>query len=169
MKLSNRDLLLLSDGLLALIKNYGEAQKLINDERIIGAISGEIHRCQRLNSRLMSEIKGNGDRVDVEKRTDMFNDGKINIEDAELYVLAKNIDSDGFNFVVEASNISQREIAKELGIRPQNLNLWLKGKQPISKKHIPKLEKILGVSHEYFNKELTLDEKVEIIRCYKTK
>lgn len=54
------------------------------------------------------------------------------------------------------------ELAEKLGIKKQNINLWIKGKQNISKKHLPTLEGIFGIEAKYFSKELTDLEKLEI-------
>lgn len=54
------------------------------------------------------------------------------------------------------------ELARRLGIKKQNINLWIKGKQKIPKKHLPVLEKIFGLDASYFTKELTEIDKLEI-------
>lgn len=54
------------------------------------------------------------------------------------------------------------ELADRLGIRKQNINLWIKGKQNIPKKYLPILVEIFGVEKEYFIKELSDVEKLEI-------
>ncbi|WP_250622475.1 helix-turn-helix domain-containing protein [Bacillus subtilis] len=54
------------------------------------------------------------------------------------------------------------ELAERLGIRKQNINLWIKGKQNIPKKYLPTLKGIFGIEEEYFIKELSDVEKLEI-------
>lgn len=54
------------------------------------------------------------------------------------------------------------ELAERLGIRKQNINLWIKGKQNVPKKYLPTLKEIFGVEEEYFIKELSDVEKLEI-------
>lgn len=54
------------------------------------------------------------------------------------------------------------ELADFLGIRKQNINMWVKQKQNIPKKHLPVLEEYFGIDHIYFIKELTEIEKLEI-------
>jgi transcriptional regulator with XRE-family HTH domain len=54
------------------------------------------------------------------------------------------------------------ELAEKLGIKKQNINLWIKGKQRIPKKYLPVLEEIFGIKQEYFMKELNEIEKLEI-------
>lgn len=54
------------------------------------------------------------------------------------------------------------ELAEKLGIRKQNINMWIKGKQNIPKKYLPVLEKEFGLSQGYFTKELNEIDKLEI-------
>lgn len=54
------------------------------------------------------------------------------------------------------------ELADKLGIKKQNINLWIKRKQNIPKKYLPVLEELFGIRKEYFTKEITEIEKLEI-------
>jgi len=54
------------------------------------------------------------------------------------------------------------DLAERLGIRKQNINLWIKGRQNIPKKYLPILEEIFGIKQEYFIKELNEIERLEI-------
>jgi transcriptional regulator with XRE-family HTH domain len=54
------------------------------------------------------------------------------------------------------------ELAERLGIKKQNINLWIKGKQNIPKKYFESLEELFGIKHEFFIKELSEIEKLEI-------
>ena len=54
------------------------------------------------------------------------------------------------------------ELAEKLGIKKQNINLWIKGKQKIPQKYLPILEKFFAIKQEYFIKELNGIEKLEI-------
>lgn len=54
------------------------------------------------------------------------------------------------------------ELAERLGIKKQNINLWIKRKQNIPKKYLPILKEMFGIEEEYFTKELTEVEKLEI-------
>lgn len=54
------------------------------------------------------------------------------------------------------------ELADELGIRKQNINMWIKGKQKIPNKYLPILENIFNIEQKYFSKELTEIDKLEI-------
>lgn len=54
------------------------------------------------------------------------------------------------------------ELAEKLGIKKQNINLWIKGKQKIPNKYLPILEEIFHVDAACFTKELDDIEKLEI-------
>lgn len=54
------------------------------------------------------------------------------------------------------------ELAEELGIRKQNINMWIKGKQKLPKKYLPILENIFKIEQKYFGEELTEIDKLEI-------
>lgn len=65
-------------------------------------------------------------------------------------------------YILDLYHMSQTELADALGIKKQNLTLWLKGKQDVSKKHLPAMEEIFGIPQEYFQKELTDGLAMEI-------
>jgi len=54
------------------------------------------------------------------------------------------------------------ELAEHLGIKKQNINLWVKGKQGIPKKYLPILRELFQVDEVYLTKELDEIEKLEI-------
>ena len=54
------------------------------------------------------------------------------------------------------------ELAEYLGIKKQNINLWIKGKQNIPKKYLPILQELFGLSQHFFTDELTELLKLEI-------
>jgi len=54
------------------------------------------------------------------------------------------------------------ELAQHLGIKKQNINMWIKGKQNIPKKYLPVFEELFSVDSLYFTKELNEIEKLEI-------
>lgn len=54
------------------------------------------------------------------------------------------------------------ELAETLGIKKQNINMWIKGKQNIPKKYLPVLEELFKLDRTYFTKELTEVDKLEI-------
>jgi transcriptional regulator with XRE-family HTH domain len=53
-------------------------------------------------------------------------------------------------------------VAEELGISKQVVNSWIKGRYKISKKHLPKLVEMFKQPEEYFQKELSELEKLDI-------
>lgn len=57
MNFTERELYLLSDGLLALIENGGKARKLTTDENVHTAIDGYLKELQALNSKLCARMK----------------------------------------------------------------------------------------------------------------
>lgn len=68
----------------------------------------------------------------------------------------------GLEYFLSLYNMQHIELANKLGIKKQNINLWIKGKQKISKKYLPILEEIFGIKQEYFIKDLNEIEKLEI-------
>lgn len=68
----------------------------------------------------------------------------------------------GLEYILDLYNIQHVELAERLGLKKQNINLWIKGKQGIPKKYLPELAKMFEVNEEYFSKELNEIEKLEI-------
>lgn len=68
----------------------------------------------------------------------------------------------GLEYILTLYGMPHVELAEKLGIKKQNINLWIKGKQNISKKYLPILEELFGIEEKYFTKELTDIEKLEI-------
>ncbi|WP_160680905.1 helix-turn-helix transcriptional regulator [Clostridium sp. C8-1-8] len=68
----------------------------------------------------------------------------------------------GLEYILSLYNMQHIELAEKLGIKKQNINLWIKGKQNISKKYLPILKDIFGIEEQYFTKELNEIEKLEI-------
>lgn len=68
----------------------------------------------------------------------------------------------GLEYILNLYNMQHISLAEMLGIRKQNINMWVKGKQNIPKKHLPILEKHFGLDSSYFIKELNEIEKLEI-------
>ena len=68
----------------------------------------------------------------------------------------------GLEYILNLYNMQHIELAEKLGIKKQNINMWIKRKQNIPKKYLPTLEKIFGIDQEYFSKELDEIEKLEI-------
>lgn len=68
----------------------------------------------------------------------------------------------GLEYILNLFNMQHIELAEKLGIKKQNINLWIKGKQKIPKKYLPVLEELFGIKQEYLIKELNEIEKLEI-------
>lgn len=68
----------------------------------------------------------------------------------------------GLEYILSLYQVQHIELAERLGIKKQNINLWIKGKQNIPKKYLPVLEELFGINRSYFTKELTDIDKLEI-------
>ena len=68
----------------------------------------------------------------------------------------------GLEYILNLYNLQHVELAERLGIRKQNINLWIKGRQNIPKKYLPVLEEIFNLDKEYFSKEINEIDKLEI-------
>lgn len=68
----------------------------------------------------------------------------------------------GLEYILSLYSMQHIELAEKLGIKKQNINLWIKGKQNIPKKYLPILEELFGTKQEYFMKELNEIEMLEI-------
>jgi transcriptional regulator with XRE-family HTH domain len=66
----------------------------------------------------------------------------------------------GLEYILQVHNIQHQELAEQLGIKKQNINLWIKGKQNVSKKYLPQLAEQFDLPEEYFQKELTEIERL---------
>ena len=54
----------------------------------------------------------------------------------------------GLEYILSLYNMQHIELADKLGIKKQNINLWIKGKQNIPKKYIPVLEELFNVKQD---------------------
>ena len=68
----------------------------------------------------------------------------------------------GLEYILGLYNMQHIELAEELGIKKQNINMWIKGRQNVPKKYLPILETSFGLDKEYFIKELNEIDKLEI-------
>lgn len=69
----------------------------------------------------------------------------------------------GLDYILKLYNITQQELADKLGIKQQNIDLWIRDKnRKIPKKHLPKLVEIFNIPEKYFQKELTDIDKLII-------
>lgn len=68
----------------------------------------------------------------------------------------------GLEYVLTVYNLQQVELAEQLGIKKQNISLWVKQRQNIPRKYLPVLENLFGIDQDYFGRELSEFEKLEI-------
>jgi len=68
----------------------------------------------------------------------------------------------GLEYILSLYNIQHVELAEKLGIKKQNINMWVKQKQSIPRKYLPVLEELFGVGSDYLCRELSDIEKLEI-------
>lgn len=68
----------------------------------------------------------------------------------------------GLEFLLGLYNMQHVELAEQLGIKKQNINMWVKQKQSIPKKYLPVLAELFSIDKELLSKELSEIEKLEI-------
>lgn len=68
----------------------------------------------------------------------------------------------GLEYVVKEFQMEYKEVAKDLGISPQTMQDWLKGRRKIPVKRVGQLSKMFNLPETYFQKELTFTEKGEV-------
>lgn len=68
----------------------------------------------------------------------------------------------GLKYILALYDMQHIDLAEELGIKKQNINMWIKGKQNIPKKYLPVLENLFGIKQEYFSKTIDEIDKLEI-------
>jgi len=68
----------------------------------------------------------------------------------------------GLEYILGIYNIQHVELAEKLGIKKQNINMWIKQKQNIPKKYLPVLEGLFGIDQEYFSKKLSDIDKLQV-------
>ena len=71
----------------------------------------------------------------------------------------------GLEYICGLYNKSHSSLARELGINSrQTINMWIKEKRGIAKKYLPRLVEIFNIPEEYFQKELSDLDKLQIQR-----
>lgn len=68
----------------------------------------------------------------------------------------------GLEYILNLYNLQHIELAERLGIKKQNINMWVKGRQKIPKKYLPVLEELFGIDPSYFGRELSEIDQLEI-------
>jgi transcriptional regulator with XRE-family HTH domain len=71
----------------------------------------------------------------------------------------------GLEYVLMISGTQHTKLANQLNMSRQNVNLWIKGKQLVSKKHLDVLSEMFKVPQLYFNKEITKEDKLFLLNC----
>lgn len=66
----------------------------------------------------------------------------------------------GLEYILNLYDFQHQTLAEKLGIKKQNINLWVKGKQSIPKKYLPVLSSMFGIEEAYFQKELSEVERL---------
>ena len=72
----------------------------------------------------------------------------------------------GLEYILELYGVQHKDLAEELGIRKQNINMWMKEKKNIPQKYLPVLAEKYRMPVEYFQKELTDIDKRNIDLLY---
>lgn len=68
----------------------------------------------------------------------------------------------GLEFIAKEFGISLAEVGRILGVSRKSVSNWTNGWKPIPQKHLVILSDYFGLKDEYFQKELTDEEKLEI-------
>ena len=68
----------------------------------------------------------------------------------------------GLEYILNLYNLQHIELAERLGIKKQNINMWVKGRQNIPKKYLPVLEELFGIDQSFFGRELSEIDQLEI-------
>lgn len=68
----------------------------------------------------------------------------------------------GLEYVCQLENKSYTELAHEMCISKQVVNSWIKCRRKIPQKYLDLLEYILNIPGNYFQKELTFIDKLEV-------
>lgn len=68
----------------------------------------------------------------------------------------------GLEYILTLYEMQHIDLAESLGIKKQNINMWIKEKQRIPKKYLPILKDIFNINEEYFNKNIDDIDRLEI-------
>lgn len=61
----------------------------------------------------------------------------------------------GLEYLLKIYDIQHMELAEKLGIKKQNITMWIKGKQKIPEKHMPIMQEIFGVHESQISCEIS--------------
>lgn len=70
----------------------------------------------------------------------------------------------GLQYLCDINNLTGIDLAKKLNVSKQTINDWIKKRRNIPKKHYEKLKEIFNVPEEYFGKELSDLDKLQLQR-----
>lgn len=68
----------------------------------------------------------------------------------------------GLEYIVKEFHLEYKALAENLGVSPQTIQDWLKGRRNIPEKRLKQLSQFFNLPRIYFQKELTFIEKSEI-------
>lgn len=68
----------------------------------------------------------------------------------------------GLAYLLDINNLQHKQLAEMLGVGKATISSWINGKRLISVKHYEKLKDIFKVPEEYFQKELTELDKLNL-------
>ncbi|WP_242950421.1 helix-turn-helix domain-containing protein [Clostridium botulinum] len=68
----------------------------------------------------------------------------------------------GLEYVLSLYNLTQQELAEELGIKKQNISQWFKGSRKIPKKYLSYLNEKFKIPIDYFNMEIKKSDELKI-------
>jgi len=68
----------------------------------------------------------------------------------------------GLEYILNLHGVQHQKLAEMFGIKKQNINRWIKGKQNISKKYLPELSGYFDLPEALFQKELTEIDRLNI-------
>ncbi|HDI3014683.1 TPA: helix-turn-helix transcriptional regulator [Clostridium perfringens] len=70
----------------------------------------------------------------------------------------------GLEYLLDINNMQSKQLAEMLGVGKATVSSWINKKRLISTKHYEKLKEIFKVPEEYFQKELTELDKLQLQR-----
>lgn len=68
----------------------------------------------------------------------------------------------GLEYLLDINNMQSKQLAEMLGVGKATVSSWINKKRLISTKHYEKLKEIFKVPEEYFQKELTELDQIEL-------
>lgn len=69
----------------------------------------------------------------------------------------------GLSFIAQTFRMEYKTVAESIGVMPQTVQDWLKGRRRIPAVRLRKLADLFGLPERYFQKELTDSDKIDIL------